>query len=284
MIFQDEKLELEGRIAELESYNSNLKAYNSNLKERNRAEKHKFEAEKRDIDSYVSVLVNERTMLEADMKSLNQKLLDYRSMYENSVKSLLVKCESTKETIIMNNFLDEKTDKFLWNGIDLYSDFEGLKTYLVGKFTIADAAHAHGGSCSSDTVSEFNRWSLQKKEYIVGVYYSANKEMRSGILSTNVLLRKENFNDVNFGVTLEGGYICELIFYTNYGNIISIIHYTTATRITKEVNKFTINKILSSKMINIINKSISSGFNDTEKLGAAKYGEELYAFIRDVAD
>lgn len=279
MIFHNEKLELEGKIAELESYVSNLK-------DRNRAERHKFEGEKRDIDSYVSVLVHERNMLEADMKSMNQKLLDYRNMYEKSVKSLLVKGESTKETIIMNNFLDEKTDKFLWNGIDLYSDFEGLKTYLVMVFNIATRDTSSVGNCSSKTVSEFKSWSLQKKEYIVGVYYSLNKKTRDAIIHSVNLpkIRKEDYNGAKFSLSLDGGYMFELIFYTNYGNIISIIHYPTSTKMTKEVNKFTINKILSSKMINIINKSMSSGFNNIEQLGAAKSGEELYAFIRDVVD
>ena len=282
MIFHDEKLELEGKIAELE-------AYNSNLKDRNRAEKQKFEAEKRDIDSYVSALVHERTMLEADMKSLNQKLLDYRSMYENSVKSLLVKGESTKETIIMNNFLDEKTDKFLWNGIDLYSDFEGLKTYLVKNLHIATSNTSTVGRCSPGTVSEFNSWSLQKKEYIVGVYRTiplCNKRGGERVAHmTTLVFKKEN---CYWAERLNMDQSVELIFYTNYGNIISI-GYSCETSgfrhtCTKDIKKFTINKILSSKMINIINKSISSGFYDTEHIVAAKSGEELYAFIRDVVD
>jgi hypothetical protein len=278
MIFHDEKLELEGKITELESYVSNLK-------EKNRADKQKFEAEKREIDSYVSVLVHERTMLEADMKNLNQKLLDYRNMYEKSVKSLLVKGETTKETIIMNNCLKEKTGKFLWNDIDLYSDFEGLKKYLVGVFNIATRVTSSVGNCTSDTVSEFKSWSLQKKEYIVGVYYSLNKKSRDSIVLHNVTMpriNKENCH--NFQVHVPGGYIFELIFYTNYGNIISIIHYADSTRRAREVNKFTINKILSSRMINIINKSISSGFNDLEQLEAAKSGEELYDFIKDLVN
>ena len=279
MIFHDEKLEMEGKIAELESYVSNLK-------ERNRAEKQKFESEKRDIDSYVSTLVHERTMLEADMKSLNQKVVEYRSMYENSVKSLLVKGESTKETIIVTNVLEEKMDKFLWNGIDLYSDFEGLKKYLTASFNIASRRTSLIGVCTEESVDEFQSWSLQKKEYIVGVYYTVNSKMKDTVLEHRVSFPRVNKKNCHkgFNCNVPGGYISDLIFYTNYGNIISIVFYPDATKITREIIRFTTNKILSTKMINIINKSISSGFNETADIVSVKTGEELHDFIKDLVN
>ena len=190
----------------------------------------------------------------------------------------------------MNNFLEEKTDKFLWNDIDLYSDFEGLKKYLIKNLHI-DAGYNR--SLSPDTVSKFNRWSLQKKEYIVGVYRTLPlKNRRVG--EHHFHFKSQVFKKENCPLTARlyladpnQGYV-DLIFYTNYGNIISL-QYTCEsggfceTRM-REIKYFTINKILSSKMINIINKSISSGFNDVEHLGAAKYGEELYSFISDVVN
>jgi hypothetical protein len=281
MIFHDEKLELEGKIADLESYVSNLK-------ERNLAEKQKFETEKRDIDFMVSNLVSERTMLELEIKNLNQKLVDSRSMYEKSIRTMLVKDENVKETIIMDNFLEEKTDKFLWHGINLYEDFEGLKKYLIRELNIATKNTSSCGICSPETVSEFNSWSLQKKEYIIGVYKTFELDTRESHLThfsgTNKpVLSKESSDDEKMKLNRPCSGRMELIFYTNYGNIISISYYSghPSTR-CKNVQVFITNKILTAKMINIINKSISTGFAKQEYYGTTKTGEELYDFIKDV--
>lgn len=266
---------------------SGLKALVKECQERNRVEKEKFETEKLEIDSYVSTLVSERTSLESDIKILKQKVVDYRNMYEKSVKSLLVEGKEGKEgkeTIVINNHLQEKTGKFVWDGIDLYGDFEGLKSYLIKEFNIATRATSSIGNCCEKTVAEFQSWSLQKKEYIVGVYYTVNSKMKDTVLQHRVSfpkILKEKCHET-FNLHVSGGYISDLIFYTNYGNIISIVFYPDATKTTREIIRFTTNKILSAKMINIINKSISSGFNKTSDIVTSKTGEELHDFIKEV--
>lgn len=255
MIFHDEKVELEGKIAELESYVSNLK-------ERNRAEKQKFETEKRAIDSYVSALVHERTTLEAEIKNLNEKVVQYRNKYESSVKSLLVKSEYIEETIIMNNTLLKKTEKFLWKDlwnnhhaptINLYSDFKGLKDYLVKQY----ASQGHPSNYEP-VRNQINNWFLQKNEYIVGVYFE----------------RPFTYNGKR-----------ELIFYTNYGNVISIQFSVESPGYiySKKFENLEVNTILSSKMINLINKNISSSY-DIDPYIKKKSGKELHDFIKDVVD
>lgn len=268
IILTKEKSELEEKI-------SDLKALVELHQERN---------------SYVSTLVSERTSLESDIKILKQKVVDYRNMYEKSV--ILVEGkegkEGKEETIVINNHLQEKTDKFVWNGIDLYDDFEGLKSYLIKEFNIATRDTSSIGNCCEKTVDEFQSWSLQttssKLEYIVGVYYTVNSKSKDNVLQHRVSfpnILKEKCHET-FNLHVSGGYISDLIFYTNYGNIISIVFYPEATKTTREIIRFTTNKILSAKMINIINKSISSGFNKTSDIVTSKTGEELHDFIKEV--
>jgi len=100
MIFHDEKLELEGKIAELESFVLNLK-------KRNLAEKQKFEAEKRDIDSYVS------TYMFYCQKETKKTV---KQSNEDIVRDIIENCES--ESITMKLIKDELKKR----GIELLRD------------------------------------------------------------------------------------------------------------------------------------------------------------------
>ena len=51
----------------------------------------------------------------------------------------------------------------------------------------------------------------------------------------------------------------------------------------KEVVSFRVNKFLNTKMINIINKSISSGSRIVENV-SKKTSKELYQFIKEVTE
>jgi len=267
MKLQNDKVQLEKRIAELELLNKNLENKNKKLDQKN-------DENINDISNYISHLEKERNKLENIVENQKEKILEYRELYEKSIKSLLVKDDdSEKETIILNNFKNEKTDKFLWKDlnrehspeINLYN-LKDLKDWLSKSYEFP----------WEKASKEIKNWVLQEKEYIVGVYYSNNQSHHEKTLHI--------FKNIRNSPALDGGVINELVFYTNYGNITSIKYYNNSGFFrVKDVSVFRNNKILTSKLINIINKSISSGYITYENINSFKSGEELYDFINGVS-
>lgn len=173
-----------------------------------------------------------------------------------------------KETVIINYSLENKTCKFLWKDpsthvsssyIDLYSDFSILKRYLDNTYR-----HMNVSDNNSRLVSEaINNWILHENEYIVGVYYT-------------------------YHVTRTDGDYNTIVFYTNYGNVTSLnFRFFMGLCFSDTFKTLRTDKKLNVKMINIINKSINSGFKidvpvhleQTNK----KSPEELYDFIKEVS-
>jgi hypothetical protein len=239
----------------------------TNIKE----EKENRENTRHEITSYVESMELDRKRLESELKSLTERMTEYRGLYEKYVKSLTKKGSDDKktETIIFNNFIKEKTDKFIWKGLDLYKDFSGLKTLLQCNYN---------SPVRPSLSKEIGDWFLQKDEYIVGVYYSNNQ---SGTIQYPGFISKQSTGEVG----MKGGVINEIIFYTNYGNVTSIKYYNDHNFLRgREVLKFRLDKILTKRMINVINKSISSGFREREYICSYKSSEELYEFICEVAE
>jgi len=234
-----------------------------------------------DLEFYTSAL-KDRVKENEDKYYVEKKLIvdelaKYKELYEKSVSSNLTKSGVYTETIVLNNFTIDKSSKFLWKDlnnyaitpmIDLYTQFIDLKAWLK----------CHYFSFAAKTYKEIEKWKLQKDEYIVGVYYVND--------TTNPLVTIPN--NISFGsgfhTALSGGVISCLIFYTNYGNITDVVHYNNNMIFeAKEVLSFRVNKILSTKIINIINKSISSGNRVIENVNK-KTSKELYEFIKEVIE
>lgn len=276
MTLFNQNVELKGLVDDLKSEILAMKTNTTKEKEDRDYEKH-------EISEYMKSMELDRIRLESDIKSLTERMTEYRGLYEKSVKSLIVKgCDKTTETIIFNNFIKEKTDEFLWKDLnnqasetlDLYKDFESLKLWLCKNY--------HN---PSPLVSkEIDNWFLQKNEYIVGVYYSNNEfglDSSSHAIQYPVFISKQSPGTA--GKT--GGVINEIIFYTNYGNVTSVKYYNNNGFIDSgEILKFRLDKILTNRMINVINKSISSGLRERGYICSYKSSNELYEFICDVAE
>jgi hypothetical protein len=179
------------------------------------------------------------------------------------------------ETVISNNFNEEKTEKFPWKDlndgyiptINLYEDFTFLKTHLTKRYL---------GSYNATTIAnDIQSWNLQKGEYIVGVYYATNNDV---VHQWPIKIEKKS---KHVGVGRSNAGACnELIFYTSYGNITAIQYSVRDGGFydAKKVNKYRNEKMLTTKMINIINKSISSGNTEIEHV-MKKTSLELNDFI-----
>ena len=216
----------------------------------------------------------EKGLFEANNINLETKikvLSKYKEYYNNSKSE---KSDKLAETIVLNNFTINKTSKFLWKDlnnysvtpiIDLYTQFIELKMWLKIQY------FSYGSYV--ETYKEIEKWSLEEGEYIVGVYY-INDDMNP----TNILFGS------GFDRCLSDELKSSVILYTNYGNIADIVHYYRDMFFEViEVINFKVGKILSTKMINIINKSISSGNRLVENVNK-KTSKELYEFIKEVCD
>jgi hypothetical protein len=274
--FQKDKLQLKIRIAYLEHQNTTLENLNKEHMNKNKVDKN-------EINLYISSLEEDRLKLENDVKSITEKMYVYRDLYEKSIKSLLTKEDEVKETIICNNLLVDKTDKFLWNDqnnyaaskqIDLYKDFSKLKEWL---------RHYFSSGAYSETYKDIENWLLQKHEMMIGVYYSTCKVPYGEGFPIEKVISVPKSGRFSPSES-EGGGEHELIFYTNYGNVVGITYYNSRGFFSaKEVSIYKTNKILSPKMINIINKSVSSGLRMCEDVNK-KTAKELYDFICEVTN
>jgi len=267
MTLFNENSQMKGLVGEL---NSEISALKTNIKDRKNT--------RHEITSYVESMELDRKRLESELESLTERMTEYRGLYEKSVKSLMKKGsdDKTTETIIFNNFIKEKTDEFLWKdlnnqgspNLDLYKDFSGLKTWLCNNYN---------SPVRPSLSKEIGDWFLQKDEYIVGVYYSNNQST----IQYPGFISKQSTGTVG----MIGGVINEIIFYTNYGNVTSVKYYNDNNFLRGiEVLKFRLDKILTKRMINVINKSISSGFRERGYICSYKSSDELYEFICEVAE
>lgn len=203
----------------------------------------------------------------------------YKELYEKFIKSTSEKDSGLVETIVLNNFTINKPLKFLWKDlnnyaitplIDLYSNFEDLKVWLK--------RHYFSYAPNIEAYKKIEKWYLEKDEYIIGVYYVNDVTNPLVTIPTNISF------GLGFHTALMGGVKSSLIFYTNYGNIIDIVHYNNNMIFeAREVVSLRLDKILSLKMINIVNKSISSGNKMIENVNK-KTSKELYDFIKEVSD
>lgn len=248
-------------IMNLEDRLADLKFYSSTLKDRIKDNEDKFFQEKKLIEE-------DKYKLEIEI----QNLLKYKELYDKSVNPNLEKGDTIIETIVLSNFTIDKTSKFLWKDlnnysitpmIDLYTQFKDLKMWLkLHYFSYGDNIQSY---------KEIEKWYLEKDEYIVGVYYISDTP-------NNILFGS------GFYPTLSCGFLSNIIFYTNYGNITDVVYYNNNMFFeAKEVVSFRVNKFLNTKMINIINKSISSGSRIVENV-SKKTSKELYQFIKEVTE
>ena len=236
-----------------------------------------------DLEFYTATL-KDRLKENDDKYYLEKKLIvadlaRYKGLYEKYVSSNFTKGSDYTETIVLNNFTMDKSSKFLWKDlnnyaitpmIDLYTQFIDLKSWLK--------CHYFSYGANTKTYEEIEKWTLQKDEYIVGVYYV------NDTINTLVTIP----NNISFGsgfhTALGGGIKNSLIFYTNYGNITDVVHYNNNMFFeAKKVVSFRVNKNLNTKMINIVNKSISSGNRVIENVNK-KTSKELYEFIKEVSE
>lgn len=198
-----------------------------------------------------------------------EKAINIRDKKIERLKTELIGKQPEKETVVINYSLENKTDKFLWKEpspnndnvvIDLYSDFSTFKKYLGTRYFSADH-----GDARRLMEQQFNNLFLQKNEYIVGVYYT---------LSFSYTDYSSNYN--------------KMVFYTNYGNVTSFnFRFFMGTCSSDTLNTLRTDKKLTVKMINIINKSINSGFKSSNPpygQESKKSPEELYDFIKEVSD
>ena len=111
------------------------------------------------------------------------------------------------ETIIVNNRMKEKTDKFLWTDIansgytpvfDLYKSFDDVIKHFNNN-CIPSGNKYRGRRWDTNQLNDMQK--IKDDEYFIGVYYG-------GIRVSNYLMTSTN------------SFCCNLIFYTNYGNII----------------------------------------------------------------
>lgn len=219
----------------------------------------KLEDENKELKEDIEKILNAHKTKIDEMKVTLEKAISTRDKeIENS--------QSEKETVIVNYSLQNKTDLFLWKDhhlsssyIDLYSDFCGLKRYLDSNYR-----NMNPSDNTSRIVSKaINNWILHENEYIVGVYYTYN-----------VTRIHDDYNTI--------------VFYTNYGNVTSLnFRFFMGSCISDTFKTLRTDKKLNVKMINIINKSINSGFkiNVPEHLqqNNKKSPVELYDFIKEVS-
>lgn len=279
--FHNDKLEMSTKCAEFQKDKLKLEHHVAYLEHKITTLGNKNRTDKDEINLYISSLEEDRLKLENDVKSITEKMHVYRDLYEKSIKSLLTKEDEVKETIICNNLLVDKTDKFLWNDqnnlaasrqIDLYKDFSKLKEWLKQYFS---------SGAYSETYKCIENWLLQKHEMMIGVYYSTCKVPKGDGFPIEKVISVPKSG--RFSPSESDDCKHELIFYTNYGNVLGINYYNNRGffSATNEVSIYKTNKILSPKMINIINKSVSSGLRMYEDVNK-KTAFELYEFICEV--
>jgi superfamily II DNA or RNA helicase len=175
------------------------------------------------------------------------------------------------ETIVLNNIIKPKNHQFLWKDLIQYHDkchvdlyrFEDLRKRFESKYiNTADNYHR-------DIVSKkINNIQLNNNEYFIGVYYENIK-----IIGDRLQIKDENYN-------------IDIIFYTNYGNIIEFcFHYTIVpgggrSPIILDIKFYNNNKKLNAKLINHINLIVAR--SRVEQTVINILGKELNDIIKNL--
>jgi len=174
------------------------------LEEKQRVEE-KYETLNEILNEELEELEEEYTTLEEAYGTLLEK---YVPLKDNKVKILKYidsnKKNEKNETIIVNNILKEKSIEFVWRDItnqqctpefDLYKDFDKVINHFKKEYINIQYNYHR------DNV-KINDIELLFDEYFIGVYY-AGVDITHGFI--------KSFTDQ---------YFFNIIFYTNYGNII----------------------------------------------------------------
>lgn len=148
------------------------------------------------------------------IKSLNTKLQEHEDKTKLTFKHAkllkeikIFKKNTLKETVIINNCIENKTNSFLWTDlynkslcIDLYKNVNFVKTIFQSYNTLDYRVR--------DVIEEKikNMQNFKDDEYVVSVYYE-NSEVIGG-----VCYKKHRTDFISYN----------LILYTNYGNIFDL--------------------------------------------------------------
>ena len=234
----------------------------------------KFESAKK-LKEKINQYENERHKADMDIK-MNSTYEELTGFLNPDMAKETVLNEIITELYVPNKRIDyivlEKTDKFLWKvlqncydgsvcEIDLYN-FKEFKEILISK--------AGGGEHPDHMMIERYGNIHEYRNFIQGISLLDDERI--------IGIYRVKMNSV-----AGCGSNKDYIFYTNYANIFSLRFQASHCNFLLKI-EYTINRKLSSKIINIINKSISlSGlileYNRPDN-GFCKFTvEELYNFI-----